>query len=95
MDILASVRSLLDSPRETGLPPANRGAGGSGRFGLWLPPYREDGVPGLGLPWICSGSKETLEAGGLGHSLPTAEVPTADGVHGLEGEIPLVGDPDL
>jgi hypothetical protein len=78
----------LDS-RETGLPPANRGAGGRGRFGLWLPPYRDEGVPGRGLPCMCSGSKETVEAGGRGQSLPTA-----DGVHGLEGDV-LVGDPDL
>lgn len=94
MDILASVRSPFDS-RETGLPPAKSGAGGRGRFGLGLPPYLDDGVPGLGLPCMCSGSNETLEAGGRGHSLPTAELPITDGVHGLVGEAPLVGEPDL
>ena len=43
--------------------PANRGAGGSGRRGL--PPYFDDGVPGLGLPLMSAGSYGTVDGGGL------------------------------
>ena len=46
------------------VPPAleNRGAGGSGRFGL--PPYFEDGVPGLGDPFKSAGSYGMFDGGG-------------------------------
>lgn len=49
-----------------GLPPANNGAGGNGRLGLpgRPPPYRDEGVPGRGLPLMSAGSYETDDAGG-------------------------------
>jgi hypothetical protein len=81
--LAVSAGPMVES-RETGLPPAKRGAGGSGLLGL--PPYREDGVPGRGLPFMCSGSNETDEAAGRGQS-PDPR----DGVHGLPGEA-LLGD---
>ena len=81
----ASKDSVFES-RETGLPAANNGCGGRGRLGL--PPYADDGVPGLGLPLICSGSYATLEAGGRGHELV---VDPLEGVHGRVGEA-LPGD---
>ena len=43
--------------------PENRGAGGSGRRGL--PPYLDDGVPGLGLPLRSAGSNCRFVGGGL------------------------------
>jgi len=43
--------------------PENNGAGGNGLLGL--PPYRLDGVPGLGAPLSSGGSKFTLAGGGL------------------------------
>lgn len=50
-----------------GSPPlAKRGAGGRGLRGL--PPYLEDGVPGLGLPLMSAGSYGTLGGGGLDQS---------------------------
>lgn len=61
---------------------ANRGAGGSGRRGL--PPYCDDGVPGLGLPLMSAGSYDMFDGGGLDQS---TELPR--GVDGLMGE-PLV-----
>jgi len=64
---------------------ANSGAGGSGRFGL--PPYSEEGVPGLGMPLISAGSYATTDAGGLIQSLPCCE-----GVHGREAALTRVGD---
>ena len=42
--------------------PENSGAGGNGRRGL--PPYLDDGVPGLGLPFISGGSNCTPAGGG-------------------------------
>ena len=66
---------------EPGLAPANNGAGGSGR--LESPPYRDDGVPGRGLPFRCSGSYGTVE-GGRAQEL-------REGVHGLPGE-PILGE---
>lgn len=59
---------------------ANNGAGGSGRLGL--PPYRELGVPGLGLPFKSARSYCGLdtEAGGLVQSW------LRDGDHGRSGE---------
>ena len=53
---------------------ANKGAGGSGRLGL--PPYFDDGVPGLGLPFISAGSYAASTGGGR-----------LEGVHGLVGEL--------
>ena len=43
--------------------PANKGAGGSGRRGL--PPYLDEGVPGLGLPLRSGGSNCMFVGGGL------------------------------
>ena len=57
----------------------NKGAGGSGLLGL--PPYCEDGVPGLGLPLISAGSYETVDGGGRDQS---TEPPL--GVNGLNGD---------
>ena len=54
---------------------------------MGLPPYREDGVPGLGLPLMCSGSYDTFDAAGRGQSLDPRE-----GVHGRMGET-LEGEP--
>jgi len=68
-----------------GLLVENNGAGGSGRFGD--PPYREDGVPGLGIPLTSAGSYATTDAGGLIQSLPCCE-----GVHGREAALTRVGD---
>lgn len=55
------------------------GAGGSGRLGL--PPYLEDGVPGLGLPFKSEGSNDKFVGGGRENSETLDE-----GVHGLCGE---------
>lgn len=57
---------------------AKRGAGGSGLRGL--PPYCDDGVPGLGLPLMSAGSYDTLEGGGRDQSTEPL------GVEGLIGE---------
>jgi hypothetical protein len=59
--------------------PEKRGAGGSGRLGL--PPYREEGVPGLGLPFRSAGSNCRFAGGGL----PNSEDPP-EGVQGLVGD---------
>jgi hypothetical protein len=75
--------------RETGLTPAKRGAGGSGRVGL---PYREDGVPGRGVPLIVSGSNETLEAAGRGQSLEPRDGVQGRGAWLLDGETGLYED---
>lgn len=61
--------------------PEKRGAGGSGRLGL--PPYREEGVPGLGLPFKSGGSNCMFAGGGL----PNSVVPP-----GLQDLLDLVGD---
>jgi hypothetical protein len=53
----------------------NSGAGGSGL--CELPPYLEDGVPGLGLPLRSAGSNRMFVGGG---GLPSSEDPR-DGVH--------------
>lgn len=45
--------------------PEKSGAGGKGRLGL--PPYLEEGVPGLGLP-LMSGGSNRISAGGLEYS---------------------------
>ena len=58
---------------------ANSGAGGSGRRGL--PPYCEEGVPGLGLPFISAGSNWTFGGGGLENS-----VDALDGVQDRVGD---------
>jgi hypothetical protein len=55
--------------------PENSGAGGSGLRGL--PPYLDEGVPGLGLPLRSAGSNWTFVGGG---GLPRSEEPR-DGVH--------------
>lgn len=59
--------------------PEKSGAGGSGRLGL--PPYREEGVPGLGLPFRSGGSYCRLVGGGL----PNSEA-LPEGVHGRVGD---------
>lgn len=59
----------------------NRGAGGKGRRGL--PPYLDEGVPGLGLPLRSDGSNETL--GGGGRAGPWSEALEA-GVQGRRGK---------
>lgn len=64
IEIVAS--SAMKEVREE-LAPANSGAGGSGRRGL--PPYLDEGVPGLGLPLISGGSNCTFAGGGLLNSL--------------------------
>lgn len=77
MEIVASsakVELRADAPG-----PENSGAGGSGRLGL--PPYLEEGVPGLGLPLRSTGSKLRFAGGGLLNS----EEP-------LEGGQEFVGD---
>jgi len=58
--------------------PANRGAGGSGLLGL--PPYLEEGVPGLGAPFRSAGSN--CGAG----TLPYSEL-VREGLHDLVGLI--------
>jgi hypothetical protein len=85
MEIRVSYDSSFDS-REAGLTPAKRGAGGKGLLGL---PYRVDGVPGRAVPFMVSGSKETLDAAGLGQSLDAR-----DGVQG-RGAWLRVGEPGL
>ena len=60
--------------------PENRGAGGNGRLGL--PPYRLEGVPGLGVPLRSAGSNDKLEGGGLLNSEDPLE-----GVQGRAGEM--------
>lgn len=57
----------------------NNGAGGKGL--REPPPYRDDGVPGLGLPLMSAGSKGRVDGGGLAYS-----VEDFDGVHGLVGD---------
>ena len=61
MEIVASSAKteFLDALPE----PENRGAGGRGRLGL--PPYLDEGVPGLGLPLISAGSYAKFAGGGL------------------------------
>jgi hypothetical protein len=85
IEILVSYCSPFES-RETGLPPAKSGAGGNGLLGL---PYLVEGVPGRGVPFMVSGSKETLDAAGLGQSLDPR-----DGVQG-RGAWLRVGEPGL
>lgn len=57
----------------------NKGAGGSGLLGL--PPYWEEGVPGLGLPLISAGSYCGAFGGGRAQSTELLE-----GVLGRTGE---------
>lgn len=57
----------------------NKGAGGRGLLGL--PPYSEEGVPGLGLPLISAGSYCGAFGGGRTHSTEDLE-----GVLGRTGE---------
>lgn len=64
--------------------PENSGAGGSGRRGL--PPYRLEGVPGLGVPLRSAGSNCKLEGGGLLNSEEPLE-----GVQGRVGEMRPLG----
>ena len=65
--------------------PEKRGAGGNGLLGL--PPYLEDGVPGLGLPLRSAGSKDRFEGGGLLYSEEPLE-----GVHGRVGDVLPLGE---
>ena len=61
--------------------PENSGAGGSGRLGL--PPYRELGVPGRGLPLMSARSYCEFDAlGGAGGRAQSER----DGLHGRVGE---------
>lgn len=69
--VVSSVRSFEFLEDADG---ANRGLGGSGRLGL--PPYFDEGVPGLGLPFISEGSYKLSIGGGR-----------LEGVHGLVGEL--------
>ena len=64
--------------------PENNGAGGRGLLGL--PLYRDEGVPGRGLPLISCGSYATLGGGGLENSVELRE-----GVHGRVGDTRPVG----
>ena len=54
----AKIEFLAEAPG-----PEKSGAGGNGRLGL--PPYLEDGVPGLEPPLISDGSKLIFAGGGL------------------------------
>lgn len=65
--------------------PENNGAGGSGRLGL--PPYLEEGVPGLGTPLISEGSNWIPDGGGL----PSSDEPR-EGVQGRVGDVRPVGE---
>jgi hypothetical protein len=78
MVVSSGSLSLSDG---SGLPAANNGCGGRGRFGE--PPYCDEGVPGLGLPLMSAGSNDTLLGGGLPYSFDT-----------LEGMKDIVGDSD-
>lgn len=71
--------------RAEALGPENRGAGGNGRLGL--PPYREEGVPGLGLPLRSAGSNCKLVGGGRVNSEDPLE-----GVHGRIGDVRPLGE---
>lgn len=64
--------------------PENRGAGGRGLLGL--PPYLEEGVPGLGLPLMSAGSNCRFGGGLLNSEEPL------EGVQGLVGEFRPVGE---
>lgn len=77
MEIVASsanVEFRADAPG-----PENSGAGGNGRLGL--PPYRDEGVPGRGLPFKSGGSYRKSTGGGL----PNSEEPL-EGLHDRVGE---------
>ena len=75
----ANVEFRADAPG-----PEKRGAGGKGLRGL--PPYLEEGVPGLGLPFKSTGSKFRFEGGGRVNSLD----PPRDGLQERVGEaLPL------
>ena len=71
----ANVELRADAPG-----PENNGAGGNGLLGL--PPYLEEGVPGLGLPLRSAGSKDRFEGGGL----LSSEEPR-EGVQGRVGDV--------
>jgi hypothetical protein len=64
--------------------PEKRGAGGRGLLGL--PPYLDDGVPGLGLPLRSAGSNCRFGGGLLNSEEPL------EGVQGLVGEFRPVGE---
>jgi hypothetical protein len=57
-----------------------RGAGGRGLRGL--PPYCDEGVPGLGLPLMSAGSYDTVEGGGLDQSTEPLGVEDRNGDRG-------------
>ena len=63
---IAVLSMVFSESREVGRPAENNGAGGSGRLGLPGLLYREDGVPGLGLPFKSDGSYDADDAGGRG-----------------------------
>ena len=68
----SSVGSIVDR----GAVAANSGAGGRGLRGL--PPYRDDGVPGRGLPLISAGSYARFDGGGLVQSIEDVELREGD-----------------
>ena len=63
---IALVSAMSTDGREAAWGPENSGAGGSGRFGLL--PYRDEGVPGRGLPLRSDRSYEIGDAGGRASS---------------------------
>jgi hypothetical protein len=65
--------------RAEALGPENRGAGGKGLLGL--PPYLDEGVPGLGLPLRSAGSNCKFGGGLLNSEEPL------EGVQDLVGEV--------
>ncbi|KAH0357776.1 hypothetical protein KCU83_g6, partial [Aureobasidium melanogenum] len=81
-----SERSLSPSD-ELGRTPANRGAGGRGRFEL--PPYLLEGEPGRGLPLMSAGSEVrkggTSEGGGRLGAPSTIETAREGGREGWYG----------
>jgi hypothetical protein len=78
MGIVASSARSVDI-LEPGAGTENRGAGGNGRLGL--PPYRDEGVPGRGLPFRSAGSY-WIDDGGR---FPASD-PTRGGDHDLVGD---------
>lgn len=78
--MVVSSTGSLSGGRSVVAGPEKRGAGGSGLRDV--PPYLDEGVPGLGLPLISGGSNGMLDGGGLERSAEDLE-----GVHGLIGDV--------
>lgn len=70
--------------RAEAVAPAKRGAGGNGLLGL--PPYLDEGVPGLGLPLRSAGSNCRFGGGLLNSEEPL------EGLQDLVGEVRPVGE---